>query len=303
MKKNILAALISGLSVQLLCTSAFAAAVSEEEINDSTSQAQEISTSFGSARIQAMMGEPGQSIHNDLDYYKVKAQAGDVLTLNIDNGYKEDAPLNSVLAVYGPAPEFKLLRMIDYAELDEGSNSILDARIDDLVVPETGMYTVAVSTVPRYFIDGGSTYQDRRSRGETVVTDYTLSIEGVSSGVKKVGIEVKPGSDDVAPINPRSRGKIPVAILGAHNFSVVNIDKRSLTFGANGDEASLHKCSNNAKDVNGDGQYDMVCHFNTADTGFNANSLEGVLKGSMKGSKEPFEGRAFLKVVPGSVRQ
>ena len=300
MKKNILAALVSGLSLQLLCTSAFAATVSEKEINDSTSQAQEITPSWGSARVQAMMGEPGQSLHNDLDYYKVKAQAGDVLTLNIDNGYKEDAPLNTVLAVYGPAPEFKLLRMVDYAEQDEGSNSSLDARIDDLVITETGMYTVAVSTVPRYFIDGGTTYQGRRSFGETVVTDYTLSIEGVSSGVKKVGIEVKPGSDDVAPINPRSRGKIPVAILGAHNFSVVNIDTGSLTFGASGDEASLHKCTNSTKDVNGDGHYDMVCHFNTKDTGFNANSLEGVLKGAMKGSGEPFEGRAFLKVVPAS---
>lgn len=297
MKLKPLAPLLTAFSIALISGPALAASVGEAEPNDAASVAQAVDPNLGGIEISAMMGSPNNPQQQDLDFFQFKARAGDVLTIDVDNAYKSSAPINTILAVFGPGPEYALLRMNDFASMDEGSNSEFDARIDEFVVPGDGTYTVGVSTVPRYFFSGGWTFT-RRMMAENYVTDYQLRIDGLSAdSVKKINIEVKPGSDDLAPINPRSRGKIPVAILGALDFSVVNIDTSTLTFGASGDEASLKKCSKSAEDVNGDGHNDLVCHFENQKARFNEGSLEGVLKGQLENG-EMFEGRAFLKVIP-----
>jgi hypothetical protein len=112
------------------------------------------------------------------------------------------------------------------------------------------------------------------------------------------------------PINPRSKGKIPVALMGSEEFDVSAVDVSSLTFGATGDEKSLHKCAKNTRDINRDGYRDLVCHFYTAKTGFGAGSLEGHMKGQMasgnarsrSAASAGFEGRAWLKVVPAKTK-
>ena len=83
-----------------------------------------------------------------------------------------------------------------------------------------------------------------------------------------VPIDIKPGSD-TNPINLKSKGKIPVAILSTTAFDATQeLDENTITFGKAGAENSRAKCSKDTEDVNGDALLDLVCHFNTADTGF-----------------------------------
>lgn len=71
-----------------------------------------------------------------------------------------------------------------------------------------------------------------------------------------------------------------MAILSTSSFNAVTqVDTKSLTFGATGNEASLAFCNRAGEDVNGDGLPDLVCHFFTRRTGFTSASTTAVLKG------------------------
>ena len=303
MKINTIAKLLTLSASTVFAMNATAAVINEIEPNNTVTAPQVVTSNGEPIEINAMMGDPANPSLPDLDIFQFSAKAGDVLTLDIDNGYKDGAPLDTILGLFGEGPEFPLLRMNYYAEtIDEGSTSFLDANIVDFVVPADGVYTVGVSTSPRYFYDGGLTADaptTSRSGGTTlIVTDYQLIINGASvDQVQKINIEVKPGSKGLAPLNPKSKGKVPVAILGALNFSAVNVDTSTVTFGATGDEQSLSKCAKSGNDVNNDGHLDLVCHFENQLAGFRSGDIEGVLKGQTK-SGEMFEGRALLKVLP-----
>jgi hypothetical protein len=290
----------------LAMTAAFAAnasAVDEVEPNDSAGTSQVISSNGSPIVINAVMGHPDNPGQPDLDFYQFSARAGDVLTINIDNGYKPDAPLDTIIALFGEAPDYLQLRTNEYAEtFDSGSISPLDARIDDFVVPADGVYTVGVSASPLYFYDGGLTATVPARFLSKVVTDYKLTISGASATGTKINIEVKPGSRGLAPLNPQSKGKIPVAILGSLNFSAITVDTATLTFGSTGDEQSLSKCAGSIADLNGDGHYDLLCHFENQEAGFKPGDLEGILKGKTKSGKS-FEGRGLLKVLPTKTRK
>ena len=97
-----------------------------------------------------------------------------------------------------------------------------------------------------------------------------------------ITIDIKPG-EGPAPINTKSKGKIPVAILSSPTFDAVNqVDQTSLTFGHTGNEKSLAFCSG-PQDVNGDGLLDLVCHFDTPLTQFEAADTKGILGGKIVG--------------------
>jgi hypothetical protein len=205
-------------------------------------------------------------------------------------------PSLHIIAVFGAAPGYPLLRMNDDggAPLDAGSISGFDSRIVNFRLPADGSYTVGVSSYPRRFVNGGGTSSN--SLGANANGDYTLVISGVSVSVLQINIEIKPGSGDVAPINPKSRGKIPVALLGSGDFAVDDVDTSTLTFGHTGNESSLAKCGPKS-DVNGDLWPDMVCHFNNQAAAFAPSDDEAILRGELEDGRE-FEGRGWLKVVP-----
>jgi hypothetical protein len=113
-----------------------------------------------------------------------------------------------------------------------------------------------------------------------------------------IDISIKPDAAPPVPINARSEGLIPVAIISTPTFDAsATVDTSSLTFGRTGDEASLAFCNSGGEDVNGDGLPDLICHFKTNLTDFQSDDTLGILKGkTVQGS--PIEGQEAIVLVP-----
>lgn len=108
-------------------------------------------------------------------------------------------------------------------------------------------------------------------------------------------IDIKPGESPNS-INPKNNGKIPVAIISTTAFNAPNeVDGNTLTFGHTGNEASLYSC--HPEDVNGDGLNDLVCHFYTSLTAFQAGDTQGILKGKTF-TGTPIVGMDSVTIVP-----
>jgi hypothetical protein len=135
------------------------------------------------------------------------------------------------------------------------------------------------------------------SGGHAVGAPSESDITGCAPSVIEVTIDIKPGSDPNS-INPKSKGKIPVAILSTSDFDAPNeVDWDSLTFGPTGDEDSLAFCSPSPEDVNYDGLDDLVCHFDTQSAEFGCGYERGYLKGQT-GDDVPIEGSDSVRIVP-----
>jgi hypothetical protein len=264
--------------------------VSEFEPNNPIASPQHL-VAPADVAVPAFLGNAGT---DDLDYYMFYANAGDVVTVDIDNGWGGGGSQNvdTMIAIFDNTSAHSILRFDDDASLDPGSTSTLDSRIDNFVVPASGFYIVGVTNYPRYFMSGGGVMSGVARQG-----DYTLTISGVTTSTKQIAILIKPGNNYTAPINPRSHGKIPVAILGGPDFDTSSIDTKTLTFGSNGDEASLSKCNSERVDLNNDGRLDLLCHFNNQDAHFKLTDAEGTLRGQTFNGTQ-FEGKGYLKVIP-----
>jgi hypothetical protein len=250
----------------------------------------------GGAEVQGVIGNLTGPAVLDTDYYTFSGKEGDVVTIDIDGGMGGARNVDTILGLFGPGPAYALLRTNDDAgyPLDPGSTHPFDSRIDNFKLPSSGTYTVGVSSYPRRFANGGGTTSSTLSTNAN--GDYTLIISGVSASMLQISIDIKPGSGEVAPINPKSRGKVPVALLGSSDFSVLDVDTASVTFGHSGNEPSLSKCGA-PQDVNGDPWPDMVCHFENQAAQFVSSDEEGIVKGKLDDGRA-FEGRGWLKVVP-----
>lgn len=284
-------------AVLLGAISAFAVAhaseIGEVELNHPIVSAQHVDVPAKGAAINAVLGNLTGSAVDDLDFYTFYGQEGDLVTLDIDGGYGGARDIDTFIAIFATTAGYPMLRVNDdAAPLDEGSTSSLDSRIEKFRLPTTGHYIVGVSNYPRYFKNGGTVWNPTTFRNG----DYSLIISGVSSRILQINIEIKPGSSDLAPINPKSKGKIPVALLSSNDFNAMNTDTTSLAFGPTGEERSLSHCGR-GEDVNADGRLDLVCHFHNQAAGFEPGDLEGIVRGITDDGRV-FEGRGLLKVVP-----
>lgn len=113
--------------------------------------------------------------------------------------------------------------------------------------------------------------------------------------VYEVAIDIRPHSKKNVLRMHYNRRKISVAILSDADFDApAVVDRASLTFGRTGDEESLHwrgksgKPRCHARDVNHDGQKDLVCRFKLHEAGFQEGDTEGFLKG------QTVDGHAFM---------
>jgi hypothetical protein len=115
-----------------------------------------------------------------------------------------------------------------------------------------------------------------------------------------VEIDIKPGGYPNT-INPRSRGVIPVAILGSETFDVADIDVTTLRFGPN-ESTCKHDLTDNwmydehLQDVNLDGFMDLMTHFRTRDTGIECGDEAAALTGGLV-SGHRIEGSDFIRTV------
>jgi hypothetical protein len=296
MRRYIHAGVVSGILLAAGSAQAAQVVISEAEPNSTITYAQKIDASSGNVAISAVLGNLAGSIANDTDFYEFHAMAGDVLTLDIDGANGGARSFDSYIAIFGPGPTFEMLRANDdvspISPIDEGSSSRSDSRLENFTISASGYYVVGVTAYDREFRNGGNLTTGKRFGNG----DYKLIITGVTPDIQQINIEVKPGNDAIAPINPRSKGKIPVALLSSLKFDAMNVDASSLTFGATGDENSFSHCGRSGEDVNGDGRLDLVCHFENEVAGFEKGDLEGIVRGKMKWGTR-IEGRAFLKVL------
>jgi hypothetical protein len=115
-------------------------------------------------------------------------------------------------------------------------------------------------------------------------------------------IDIKPGSDSNR-VNPLSRGVIPVALLGSEGFDVENVDVTTLAFGPNGAAPALDLTIPwllrlIQRDVNGDGEEDLVSLYKIEETAIAMGDSEAGLTGkTLDGS--PFDGCDAITTTSG----
>jgi len=106
-------------------------------------------------------------------------------------------------------------------------------------------------------------------------------------------IDIKPGNNPNS-INPKSDGKIPVAILSNSKFDATTVNINTALFGVTGNEATPYKSA--LEDVNEDGKTDIILHFITQDTGVKCGDKEAKITGETL-SGTTFEGTDSINTV------
>ena len=111
---------------------------------------------------------------------------------------------------------------------------------------------------------------------------FDLPFQTLVETTLQVSIDIKPGSFPNS-INPKSKGKVPVAILTTDAFDAATVDLATVLFGINGSEAAAVQSA--LEDVDGDGDVDMILHFSTQNTGIVCGDTYASLTG------ETFDGQ------------
>jgi hypothetical protein len=299
-KLDIHAAVIAAfLAVSMVSGAAFA--VNEVEPNNTMGTAQRVEVGpGGSVEITGVIGVTTGTMTLDVDFYSFQGTEGDMVTLDIDFGIKAAGTgrsVDTIIALFGPCPSARAPRCIDADDkspVDPGSISSRDARTDPYRLPRSGTYFVGVSGYPRYFNNNGTlTTNSFRSESNG---SYTLIISGVTPPIQHINIDIRPGNPHTAPVNPKSKGNLPVALLSSAEFNALAVDYGSLTFGAAGTEASLLRCNKEGQDIDGDGRPDLTCFFDTETAGFEEGDSVGVVMGKTTAGRA-FVGRGDIRIV------
>jgi hypothetical protein len=156
-----------------------------------------------------------------------------------------------------------------------------------------GVWKVAVTREGTFLTDQG----DFSLRAGSTSGRYKLIVSGLKSSIERINVEIKPGDNELAPINPRAKGVVPVMLMSNPRFDPFLVDVASLRFGRMGNEASYARCAKEGADHNGDNKPDRMCHFHNEKAGFRRGDSIGIVTGTFNGGS-PFEGHGDLKVVP-----
>jgi hypothetical protein len=108
-------------------------------------------------------------------------------------------------------------------------------------------------------------------------------------GPMLVSVDIRP-KKDANRINPNSTKDINVAIFSVNGFDATNVDPNTVHFGATGTEAApVHFAR---RDVDGDGDLDMVLRFAIQDTGIMCGDTSASLTG------QTFQGPSIIGSSP-----
>src|SRR5205823_4877796 len=138
----------------------------------------------------------------------------------------------------------------------------------------TGPYTFLAESIDK---DSHITIPASGNITPGAIVTYEFSNPGNGSQpvlTQIVNIDIKPGADP-APINLKSNGVTPVAILSSGAFDATTVDPTSVKFGPSGATST----QNSSEDVNGDGKPDLVLHFPTQQTGIKNGDTQACLTG------------------------
>jgi hypothetical protein len=107
-------------------------------------------------------------------------------------------------------------------------------------------------------------------------------------------IDIKPDSYN-NPVNLRSNGVIPVAILTTAVFDATQVDASTIAFGPGG--ASIAHKKPHVEDVDDDGDMDLLVHFWTQETGLSSMDTEACLSAELLDGT-PVQACDSINIVP-----
>ncbi len=123
-----------------------------------------------------------------------------------------------------------------------------------------------------------------------------LSWDGGAASIAPAEIDIRPGSDE-NPVNPESRGVIPVLIYGSAALDVEAIDPSAIGFGPDAAGIAHPRSGPHYFDADGDGWLDMLTHHRTRETGLSDQDFEACLFASSYDGSE-LEGCDGVTPVP-----
>jgi calcium-activated chloride channel regulator 4 len=170
---------------------------------------------------------------------------------------------------------------------EDGTTEIVTATIDQLV---DGAAYLAVA-VP---VSGNADLHAEVSHATGGTGMYQFSAgQRIFSDPPLFEIDIKPGTEE-NPINPSSRGRIPVVILGSQIYDVGDVDVSTLAFGPDGAPASHPRGV--FDDFDGDGLTDYLNHYSTSASGIALGDEEACLTGKV--NDVPFIACDEIHTVP-----
>jgi hypothetical protein len=141
------------------------------------------------------------------------------------------------------------------------------------------------------FIEVRSTLKAGSEGVSPVLSD--IRVQPAVIYVDYVDIDIKPGSYPNS-INIKNKGVIPVAILTTDDFDATTVDPLTVEFGPNG--ATEANNTGYIEDADGDGDLDLVLHFNTQETGILCGDISTTLTGVTYDGRR-IEGSDTIKTI------
>jgi hypothetical protein len=173
-------------------------------------------------------------------------------------------------------------------DAEHGMRGLEDILTDEFGIDLTGWQLSVASAVSA---DGRTV----AGYGFNPSRDIEAWMASLPPGVLEVRIDIRPGGP-TDPLNPESRGVVPVALLGSDQFAVAEVDAMTLRFGP-GEARPVHRRDGHFADVNRDGIVDLVSHYRVRDAGINPGDATGCLRGETR-DQRPFEGCDDVRVLP-----
>jgi len=153
-----------------------------------------------------------------------------------------------------------------------------------------GLNNISTNPVynPDYTLQSGSPCIGAASDGKDMGVLFNEC--GCPPPVIEVIIDIKPGSYPNS-INLKSKGVVPVAVLTTGGFDASTVDPSTVLF------AGAEPVRWRMKDVDSDGDLDLLFHFKTQELNLDENSIEATLIGNLYDGA-PIQGTDTVNIVP-----